>query len=204
MPDEPKKQTGWVEWVKEHPAIVGTGLYVYVSFQGSAYNWLFLRAFDINYFDFSEVNDFLTAAFRQPETFLFLGGAILYVVPVLWTLFFRQRRIFSTGSRFLRVMARIMIFGIIPLMVIFMSVFLSSSIDIQRTRTGNGSYVVVKLARGGGTFESPPDAGLMLLGTSDKFIFLWNRVSDKKHIVAGASVASLRLCRGTELLPCKP
>ena len=84
--DESKKPSGWVEWVKEHPAIVGTSIYVYVSILGSTYNWLLLRAFEINYFDFSEANDFLTAAFflagveRLAGTFLaglFLAGFVV-------------------------------------------------------------------------------------------------------------------------------
>ena len=81
--DEPKKPPGWVEWVKKHPAIVGTALYVYVSFLGSTYYWMYLRRFDINFFDFAEANDFLTGALRNPWILMVgLAGVGLFALFV--------------------------------------------------------------------------------------------------------------------------
>jgi len=206
-PDESRKPAGLVEWAKEHPAIIATGLYVYVSFLGSAYNWLFLRQFDINYFDFAEANDFLTAAFRQPMTFVYLAFAVIQVgvtvkspVSVLPD---RLKR-WLTNIIGVRLSAHILFLVILPILVSVYAVDSSSSREVRRTVNGFGSYVVVDLAQQFDTFESLPDTTLMLLGTSDKFIFLWDRVADSNHIVPIANVTRLRLCKGSLKTPCEP
>ena len=45
-------------------------LYLYVTAIGMTYSWLHFDAFQINVFDFAEINDFLLAAFREPKSFL--------------------------------------------------------------------------------------------------------------------------------------
>lgn len=41
-------------------------------------SWLQFRAFGINVFEFSELNDFLLAAFREPQSFLVILGLLVY------------------------------------------------------------------------------------------------------------------------------
>ena len=203
--DGSKKPTGWLEWVKGHPAVVGTVLYAYVSALGSTYNWLFLRQFDINYFDFAEANDFLTAAFRQPMTFVYLAFAVIPLgiamkspappLPARLKLWHEKAK----ANMRTHLSAQIVFWGIIPIFAFVYGAAESSHRDVRRTVNGFGSYVVVDLVRQLDTFESLPDT-LMLLGTSDKFIFLWDRAADSSHIVPIANVARLRICK----TPCDP
>jgi len=100
-----------------------------------------------------------------------------------------------------RRVARMFFLGLMPILITLFAVFQTSLDDVIATTDGFGTYVVVDLARQLDTFESLPDTALMLLGTSDKFIFLWNRATLSNHIVPIANVARLRLCRGS---PCYP
>lgn len=203
--DESKKPTG-LEWVKEHPAIVGTVLYAYVSALGSAYNWLFLRQFDINYFDFAEANDFLTGAFRQPMTFVYLAFTVIPLMVIMKSptppLLPDRLKRWLEQHRY-PLSSQIVFLGIIPMFASIFAVNESSHRDVTRTANGVGTYVVVDLARQLDTFESLSDTALMLLGTSDKFIFLWDRAADSNHIVPIANVARLRICKGLKT-PCDP
>src|SRR5215210_5046418 len=55
---------------REHPAIVGSLLYIQVTTMGVAYSWTLFRRFDINVFDYAETNDFLLAAFKDLTVFV--------------------------------------------------------------------------------------------------------------------------------------
>lgn len=75
-----------MDFFRQHPAVVGTLLYFLANVVGSAYLWALFREFGINAFDFTEANDFLLAAFREPTTLLLaafaaafaVGGALVY------------------------------------------------------------------------------------------------------------------------------
>ena len=54
--------------------------YIYVTIVGMFQSWLYFNAFGINVFEFSELNDFLLAAFRQPLAFGLLILLILYSI----------------------------------------------------------------------------------------------------------------------------
>ena len=55
---------------REHPAIAGSLLYLQVTTVGVIYSWALFRPFDINIFEYAELNDFFLAAFRN--LFLFV------------------------------------------------------------------------------------------------------------------------------------
>ena len=200
--DESKKPAG-LEWVKEHPAIVGTVLYVYVSLLGSTYYWMYLRRFDINFFDFAEANDFLTGAIRNPWILMVgLAGVGLFALfvkelserPDLVPSIFRlsKRRHGEHGR------SRPVVFFAILLFVtayIFAPGFVLASIRAQNTRDGWGSYVRLDLTSQVATLRIRSDGPFMLLGSSHKFFFLWDKSTDQTHVVPSANLASLSICR---------
>ena len=201
--------------MKEHPAVVGTVFYAYVSWLGSTYHWMYLRRFEINFFDFAEANDFLTGAFKQP------GVIILGLVGLLfaWILIplAESRGLDISAIRFLfRQMKSVPQHGEIPvnhglsvdrphrvltpIFLLFFSIYAFAPgfglayFAAGETRRGWGSYVRVELTRQADTLTNLSDSALMLLGTSDRFVFLWDKPTDQTHVVPSGNLARLSIC----------
>jgi len=68
----------WLPLLKENWAWAAPLIYIYVTIVGMVQAWFQFRAFGINVFEFSELNDFLLAAFREPLSFLAILGIIAY------------------------------------------------------------------------------------------------------------------------------
>ena len=68
---------------KDHWTWVTSFVYIYVSVVGMVDAWNHFNAFGINVFEFAEINDFLLAAFREPQSFL-----VILLFVVLGTLYF--------------------------------------------------------------------------------------------------------------------
>ena|SRR5215204_563364 len=83
-------------FVSDNPTLVLTLLYLYVTGIGMLYSALLYRRFGINIFDYSEIADFLLAAFKNPiallvvvvQVALFL---IARVVAGIWMAWIRTR-----------------------------------------------------------------------------------------------------------------
>ena len=65
-------------WLKENWGWLAPLIYVYVTIIGMTQSWFQFHAFKINVFEFSELNDFLLAAFREPQSFLAILLFIAY------------------------------------------------------------------------------------------------------------------------------
>ena len=85
--DKPTAVKKLLELVKNNWSWCAPLIYIYVTAVGMMQSWLHFRSFDINVFDFAEINDFLLVAFREPESFLYIVGLILYLsllVPIAY------------------------------------------------------------------------------------------------------------------------
>ncbi len=60
---------------REHPALAFTLGYLTVSAIGLTFSWALFRRFEVNFFLFADVGDFLMSAFREPMTFVLAGSA---------------------------------------------------------------------------------------------------------------------------------
>jgi hypothetical protein len=75
-PRDEQKDTHWgkvVEFFSNHPTLVLTLLYLYVTAVGLIYSAALYSKFGINIFDYTEIADFLLAAFKNPVAFLAAG-----------------------------------------------------------------------------------------------------------------------------------
>lgn len=73
---------GFVRLWKEHPAVVLSMAFAYVSGLGLFYSYAYYWSFGINIFDFQELNDFFMVAIRNP--FSILGMALLILFSLLF------------------------------------------------------------------------------------------------------------------------
>lgn len=80
MGEESEKLIGinLVDWIRNNWLWAAPLTYFYVTVVGMVQSWLQFRVFGINVFEFSELNDFLLAAFREPLAFFAILGVIAY------------------------------------------------------------------------------------------------------------------------------
>ena len=76
-------QNPWVMFTRDNWSWMIPCIYIYVTYIGMADSWYRFRAFGINVFEFAEINDFLLAAFREPESFLTVLVIVLLAVLVV-------------------------------------------------------------------------------------------------------------------------
>lgn len=64
-------------------ALVASMGYLYLSIFGMSQAYFFYNAFNINIFEYSEINDFVLASLKEPLTLLFGLGFISYLIFIL-------------------------------------------------------------------------------------------------------------------------
>ena len=190
---DPQDKNSRVKWLGQHPMIVGTFLYVYVALIGSSFQWWLLKGFGVNYFDFAEVNDFLTAGFKSPFA---IGQGIVTLVILMFVAYQRSGLSGGTESRIDETKTLLARWLIIVLFVIAYT--LGPGISVahwgrQDIRKGYGTYVSVEAVRGAkviNSFES-----LMLLATTDKFVIFYEWQHHRTLVIPTANIAQMRICR---------
>jgi hypothetical protein len=203
---------------KQHPAIVATVLYLYVSLIGSLYQWRLFVSFEINIFQFVDTNDLLLAAFKDPFAFAVavtgVGIGLLFVplvTTISWMLTSRFGRTDSTLGQYLREAATpqraqrayhvtrwagrsIIIFYTLVVPTEF------AEREADRIRGGQGLSVRVSLAPRVDTDTAAFERPLPLVGATTRFVFLYTRNaggSDSRNhvvVVPTSSIAYMETC----------
>ena len=65
--------------LRDHPALVVSGVYISASSIGMFYSWAFLREFGINVFNYAQISDFLLASLKEPVTWALVILAVVLV-----------------------------------------------------------------------------------------------------------------------------
>lgn len=85
-PADRREPRGLAAILRRNWAWVSSTGYLYVTYVGLVQTWLHYDAFDVDIFAFSELSDFLLAAFHSPTSFYYLLVVLVYsavIVPVL-------------------------------------------------------------------------------------------------------------------------
>lgn len=183
-----------VQHFKEHTPIVLTLLYVHVSIIGIVYTWALFRHFDISIMDFSETNDFVAAALKQPGAVsIFAYSWVLSMIVAFgtrrlsWRLSSRYRRSSDLRKRhdywlYLALILFTVAFGCIM-------TGLSSIYDARELKRGRGPRVFVELrsqdSRG---VPKELEDHVFLIGTTEKFAFFYSTAEDRTHIIPNAAI----------------
>lgn len=191
-------------WLRENPGLVLTGIYVAASIIGVLYHFLFFRRFGVNVLEFSEASDFLMVVVREPLTVaLALLGVPFYVVyGALTTPLSRwSRRHFaylrSTPEKRRKSHERLrpwwpLVQGSFIGIYAILFVMVYSTWRANQIRAGDFRKVTVEYKT-----DSPrPDGtlrieGLGLLGTTSRFVFLYDQVNRRTEVVPLDAIARL-------------
>lgn len=160
----------------EHPALIVSGLYLVASLIGLVYSWFFLRGFSINAFRYMEISDFLLASLKEPFTWALVALAVVLILfDNTMSLRVQRRgpgRLWRWyGSKWYRYVNYL---GSVFLVVVFLWTF--ATVKERGIRNGGGEIVTVHLT------EGSPAKQRVLLGTSGKFVFLYDRAAERVYI----------------------
>ena len=181
-----RQVTSWTRnMLRKHPALLLSGLYFIASLIGLIYSWNFMRFFHINIFRYAEISDFLLASLKEPFTWLL---AILAVVLLLLDNAMSRRveargpgRMFRWyGSKRYRQTNYLALVGVVAL---FLHTF--ASLKEKDIRQGNAEFVSVELS------DSQSANTLILLGTTGRFIFFYDHLTEQVFIHPHESIRSI-------------
>lgn len=183
----------------QHPALGLTSAYLLVSLLGLSYEWTLFRRFGVNFFHYADVTDFLMGAFREPITFVLALSAVLVgklaQLQVDWearrfagrefrSWWMRKYASFSK-SDFNR-LSPILYF----LLYVVMFIWVYSDFRADQIREGHGRSVQVMLIDAAPAREA---FSTLLLGTSSRFVFLYDSDADLTWIVPNENLAWIRV-----------
>ena len=181
-------ETSWARrLLAEHPALFVSGIYFCASFIGLVYSWAFLRTFGINAFRYAEISDFLLASLKEPFTWFLTAFAVTLVLGDNAM----SRRVQAKnpsrkyrwyGSQRYRQLNYIGTF-----VMVFVFLLAYATLQERKVRNGEGDIVSVHLNDG-----SPPKK-LTLLGTTGKFVFLFDPVDERVDIHPDESILMITM-----------
>lgn len=169
----------------ENPAFLLSALYVLASVIGLVYSWAFLRLFGINIFLFADVSDFFLASLKEPFTWVL---AALAITAMMFDNAMSRRAQAAGPKPWLRwygneTYRRINYPVAILMVVVFLLAFAAR--QEQRIRAGGGESITLALADG-----SPP-VERTLLGTTARFVFVYDEQSQRVGIIPNESILLL-------------
>lgn len=165
-----------IEYIKIHPAIVATSLFVFSSFVGTIYSWNLLRSFDLNVFDYAEPSDFFLMSFKEPYTISLIFFMFSMVGGRLYYLHSKERKQ-TLQIKIIRITA----------MLVFIVIMALGGGDItaNRIKANNAPKFNVKI--------NPNDIlhDLSLIGSVNRFMFFYENKHQKTYVLPISSILSI-------------
>ena len=193
-------------WLRANPGLGLTLAYLILSAVGVAYSWAFYRNLGVNFLDFAETTDFVIAVIREPlpvllvalslPFYMFYGAAMVRGVRFL-------RRVSPPVERWAQraeakpraayssamvVTSQLLFIGVYALLF----VMIYSRYQAGKIRAGDFRPVTVDFKADALRDQGATWSGA-LVGTTTRFIFLYDRPSNRVEVVPLESVARLRL-----------
>ena len=183
----------YLDYLRGHWALAASLGYLYLTSLGMIQSGVLFSKYKINIFEFAEINDFLLAAFREPLPLLAGLGVMIYIGIVFSYMYKRQKargvvtpHLFRTKAMTINLLVSAMA---MPLMIQFVFTNVGGknllSSDYQRE-------VSISLHRG----ELPSitdlnSASLQLIGTSENFVFLYEKNSKQPLIIPTSNLVGI-------------
>ncbi len=172
-------------FLREHPAFLISGLYVFATAIGMFFSWSYLRHFGINVFLYAEISDFLLASFKDPMIW-----PIVFIMTLAWYLDVRASRRWGSrerarGLRWYGSKAYRRTSYPAALLALLIILGLAAGDEADEARNGYGDVVTITLA--------DADAGRtgVLLETTARFVFLFDPNTQIVHVHPHESIAEI-------------
>ena len=197
----PTLTSAWLRWLRsENVGLMLTLGYIFLAALGMFHRALVFLMFRINVFDYAEPSDFLLAALRDPLIILVCVAPIPVLAGYYRLAYAIQRR---TKSKWLRGSERHQALAqryrrplyAFTVMLWALAASLHYAVSVSRDlRAGEGRKVRVELIAGPGSsaIDTVPH---LLLGTTQKFLFLYDAPSQVTSVIPISNIARLRVDR---------
>jgi len=186
MTDPSSHDEQWLSnLLKNHPALIASGLYVFASVIGMYYAWSFFWHFQINVFNYAQIGDFLLASLKEPMTWGIVLACML-MMTVDNALSRRAQK--KTGSRLRRMYGspRYRMANYIGLLLIIaFLIFSYAEHQAKQALAGRGKIVTVTYA------DRAAADDLVLLGTTASFVFLYDSTFERVIIHPHESIHAI-------------
>jgi hypothetical protein len=191
-------------WLQGNPALSLTVLYLFASVIGIIFHFLFLRRFGFNVLEFSETSDFLMVVVREPLTVaLALLGVPFYLAYIAGAMRTgrwarrqfglmrstpeKRRKTIAGMRRWLHLLEASFIGVWAIVFVMYYSYWRST-----RIRAGDFRQVAVHYKTDSPRADGALVAeGLALLGTTSRFVFLYDAKANRSEVVPLDAIARL-------------
>ena len=180
------------ELLRQHPALVVSVFYVLASVIGMFFAWNYLRRFGINVLNFSEVTDFLMASIKEPMTWVMtiLAASVMFADNAAsrrWGSKERPRLLRWYGSPRYRAGNYIVVFVVAGVLI-----DAYARVKSALTMKGEGEVIEIRLA------DSDVAEKRMLLGTTGRYVFVYDLESGHADVHPLESVMTIRAVASTE------
>lgn len=186
MTDSTSHNEQWLSnLLKNHPALIASGLYVFASIIGMFYAWSFLWHFQINVFNYAQIGDFLLASLKEPMTW---GIVVMSMLMVAGDNALSRRAQKKTDSRLLKMYGspRYRMANYIGLLLIIsILIFSYAKRQAEQALAGRGKLVTVTYA------DRAAADDLVLLGTTTSFVFFYDSTFERVIIHPHESIHAI-------------
>ena len=170
---------------REHPALLVSAFYVAASVIGMFYAWSYLRHFDVNVFNYSQISDFLVASLKEPFTW----ALVIFAVSLIMLDNASSRRVERNKSggwfRWYGSARYRFVNNYVAIIMVLLFIYLYADYKAENTRAGEGKFVDVTYADGGTATSR------VLLGTTGQFVFLYDHTYERVDIHPLESIHSI-------------
>ena len=184
----PEENGRWYKigsFLLKNPTFALTLSYVYITAVGLVYSAVLYGSFGINILDYSEIADFLLAAFKNPITLFYSGFGFFGAAYFLFAARFLRRRALQYGS-----LAKLRSFALMTNLLLLawalssLSLFpyVTGSSKADSIKNGENLEVRVQYRSFKGSAGQVAVPGLRFIGATQKTVFFYD-VDDKRTIV---------------------
>ena len=186
-----------LEVLQSHPALVITGVYLFLTAVGLLYSTLFFRQLGMHFSDYAQPEDFLMAALKEPLLIVLVVGSI-GLVYLLFRLDFWLRERYAWYDTFLgnqwmeRINYHPAMIGFVVLVYAFLFTFIYADVVATRAQNGERRTVSVELRTG----CAPQHLQRTLLETTAGFLLVYDAETEEARAIPYESVLSLIIAPG--------
>ena len=185
-------------------------VYLYVTIVGMVQSWFHFNAFQINVFDFAEINDFLLAAFREPTSFIFILLMVVYAIFITFLTIWLSSRKVVIGEQAFR---NIRFFNyFVALCILFLAPVAGPTLKDWYKPNWKFDYVknsslkfeaLFRMSNNSFSTDQKFVSDLTLIGTTEKYIFFVKQTSGESdsYKVYISPVSNVIQIRGDIELP---
>ena len=175
---------------KEHPTMLFTFCYFIITIIGVLYSYFFYKEFGINIIKFADLSDFLLASILEPKSLLIFISLIAITIFFYWFDNSLRKKYKGYGNFVAKKLKAKYTDPIsYVIILVFYTTFLVQHLAIdtaKEVKSGNTDDFIVRISDPG---EHKVEKTLALLGSSSRYIYLYDNEKSEAKIIPVENVS---------------